>query len=60
MNDAIQTWPGCGTDLVSEPAPDERENWTADRAAELMMSGLSEADALRKAMEDWHTYKVSA
>lgn len=37
---------------------DERDNWTVDRQAELMMAGLSEADALRRALEDWHTYKV--
>lgn len=58
MDNARQTWPGCGTELVSKPEPDDRENWTADRQAELMMAGLSGADALRKAMEDWHTYKV--
>ncbi len=39
-------------------ATERRESWTADRQAELMMAGMSKADALRRAMEDWHTYKV--
>ena len=38
--------------------PEVRINWTADRQAEFIMSGMSESEALRKAMEDWYTYMV--